>query len=183
LRLPPPPLLRMGSPLAGRCPVGRGPTGADRSACYLRPASGIDRSASRCRFLRRGAQSARSILTDEAPTGRRVPERPARAVRPGACRCGRSWHLGSRTPHRLNGCLAGRIGTRAWRFRVRVGRASDSVPPCRWLLFGVLIAVTGCRPRCRRWIALWQSSAPHSGGSAGVSERQGLATRGPPSPP
>jgi hypothetical protein len=49
-----------------------------RAAYYFRPASGIDRSASWCRFPGRGAGSARSILTDEAPTGRRVPERPAR---------------------------------------------------------------------------------------------------------
>jgi hypothetical protein len=46
--------------------------------CYFRPANGIDRSASWCRFPRRGARSSRSILTGEALTGRRVPERPAR---------------------------------------------------------------------------------------------------------
>jgi hypothetical protein len=54
------------------------PLDTGRAVCYFRPASGIDRSASWCRFPRRGARSARSILTGEALTGRRVPERPAR---------------------------------------------------------------------------------------------------------
>jgi hypothetical protein len=54
------------------------PLDTGRSACYFRPASGIDRSTSWCRFPRRGARSARSILASEALPGRRVPERPAR---------------------------------------------------------------------------------------------------------
>jgi hypothetical protein len=54
------------------------PLDTGRAVCYFRPASGIDRSASWCRFPRRGARSARSIPTGEALPGRHVPERPAR---------------------------------------------------------------------------------------------------------
>jgi hypothetical protein len=42
----------------------------------MRPASGIDRSASWCRLPSGGAPSARSIPTGEALTSRRLPERP-----------------------------------------------------------------------------------------------------------
>jgi hypothetical protein len=47
-----------------------------QAVCYLRPASGIDRSASWCRLPSGGAPSARSIPTGEALTSRRLPERP-----------------------------------------------------------------------------------------------------------